>query len=634
MKLEWNREILIILAASFLFVFWGIGSISLLDPDEGMYGAIAREMAEKGDWITPHFNGIRYLEKPPLYFWFTAITIFLFGPSEWAARLWSALPTLGTAILTWSIGRALYDSRAGLLSAIILVTSVGVFRYTRVAATDSLLVLSLTLSLYGFIRAILRVDGEWQMANRAGKLGSWEAFKPTSLLASWRSGALLFWLGMALGVLSKGLVGFILPVLIVGVFLLANGKWRIANGGRGGGGLFAICYSLFANPAGLVLFLGLTVPWHLLAAWKNPGFLQFYFVDNQFLRFLSNRAFIEDDVPVSTVVFLGLILVWFFPWSLFLSRTLRHGFPSLGAFSTPGERPRLLIGLWALTVIGFFSLSSSKLEHYILPALPALSLMVGALWAEASASSAVNGQSSMVNRQVRGLKWLLVASAAGCGLAGIGLIVVADHLTSEAVFAWLAEMNVYYRILKVKGASFPFSSVAPFVPLARELGVVLVIGLPLALVFFYLSRPLASFTAMTGVAAGIAVVVFKLLFVIEPHHSAKSVALALKAQAQQGELIVHEGSLEYSGSLPFYTGRQIHVLNGQRGDLDFGSRYPEGQGVFLDDGEFGRRWQSEKRVFLVTRLQEGASVIQRLPVKGTFLLGRYGSRLLYSNHGP
>src|SRR3990172_12618794 len=158
------RELFLILLLSFPFIFWGVGSISLLDPDEGMYGAIAREMAEKGDWITPHFNGIRYLEKPPLYFWLTAITIFLFGPSEWAARLWSALPTLGTAILIWSIGRALYNSRAGLLSAIILVTSVGVFRYTRVAATDSLLVFSLTLSLYGFVRTHL-ANGQWPMAN-------------------------------------------------------------------------------------------------------------------------------------------------------------------------------------------------------------------------------------------------------------------------------------------------------------------------------------------------------------------------------------------------------------------------------------------------------------------------------------
>ena len=149
MNSKWKRELLLILVVSMPFLFGGIGSIDFLDPDEGMYGAIAREMAEGGDWITPHFNGVRYLEKPPLYFWLTALTTTLFGPSEWAVRLWSVLPTLGTAILVWRIGGLIYGSHAGLLSAIILLTGVGVFRYVRVAATDSLLVFSLTLAIYG-----------------------------------------------------------------------------------------------------------------------------------------------------------------------------------------------------------------------------------------------------------------------------------------------------------------------------------------------------------------------------------------------------------------------------------------------------------------------------------------------------
>src|SRR3989337_1477863 len=111
------RELFLILLLSFPFIFWGVGAISLLDPDEGMYGAIAREMAEKGDWITPHFDGVRYLEKPPLYFWLTAITADVFGFSEWVVRLWTALPALGTAIITWRLGELLYGGKTGLVSA-------------------------------------------------------------------------------------------------------------------------------------------------------------------------------------------------------------------------------------------------------------------------------------------------------------------------------------------------------------------------------------------------------------------------------------------------------------------------------------------------------------------------------------
>lgn len=131
----------------------------------------------------------------------------------------------------------------------------------------------------------------------------------------------------------------------------------------------------------------------------------------------------------------------------------------------------------------------------------------------------------------------------------------------------------------------------------------------------------------------IAVLVFKLQLVVEPHHSTKTVAFALKARAHPGDPIVHEGSLEYSGGLPFYTGRQVYVLNGQRGDLDFGSRYPEGQGLFFSDGDFVRLWKSPQRVFLVTRLQEGEGVLKRLSLEGIHFLGRFGSRALYSNRG-
>ena len=583
------REIFLILLLSFPFIFWGVGAVSLLDPDEGMYGAIAREMAEKGDWITPHFDGVRYLEKPPLYFWLTALTISLVGPSEWAVRLWSALPALGTALLIWRMGRLLYGGASGLLSAIILLTSVGVFRYTRVAATDSLLVFSLTLSLYGFARIMLN-----QMR---GAKSVW-------------SGPLLFYLGMALGVLSKGLIGALFPLLIVGLYFWFSGE--------------RVSWNRIHFKWGLLLIVVLILPWHLLVAWKNPGFLQFYFVDNQFLRFLSDRAFIEDDVPVGSVAFLALTFVWFFPWSLFLWGTWRHGFPNASSGQNPEERLHLLVGLWVTAVIGFFFLSPSRLEHYILPALPPLSLVVGASWCDAFGEA----------KPRVSLKWPLVASAVGCGLTGIALILWADRLTPNGVFSWLAELNVYYRILKDQSAAFPFASVAPFVLLARGLGVALAIGLPLALVLFLLRKPLASFLAVTGVAAGIALLILRLLVVIEPHHSAKPVALALKARTQQGDLIVHEGSLEYSGSLPFYTGRQVHILNGQRGDLDFGSRYPEGQGLFLDDAEFTRLWEGGKRVFLVTREVGREGALWKLSRQPLYFLGRYGSRSLYSNHGP
>lgn len=589
MKPGWKRELAVVLIVGLPFIFWGMGSVSLLDPDEGLYGSIALEMAQSGDWITTRFNGLRYLEKPPLYFWLTAVTIKLFGASEWAVRLWSALPTLGTALVTWRMGRLLYGGQAGLLSSIVFLTGVGVFRYSRVAATDSLLVFSLTLSVFGLVSAVLH---------------------PYSRDRSSRLGPLLFFLGMGLGVLSKGLVGIVFPVAILGCFLFFSGE-RTAG-------------SPVHLKWGLLLFLAVILPWHLLASWENPEFFGFYVLDNQVLRFLSQRAYLEDDVPVAAVAFLILTFLWFFPWGMFLSGTLRQGFPNLGSAGGPVERTRLVVGLWAVVVLGFFALSSLTLEHYFLPAIPPLSLMVGALWSEAFKEGADRSR----------LRWSLLGAALGCVPVGFYLLNLSQKLAPQDIFTWLADMNVYYRVLREQGMDFPFPSAAPFVPLAQGLALVLIAGVPLSLLLFYLGKPRASFFSVVCIAAAVAGMVFRLVTIIEPHHSAREVALAVKAVAGPADLIVHEGSLEYSGSLPFYTGRQIHVLNGKRGDLEFGSRYSEGQGLFLDDAELARLWEGAKRIFLIGRLPGTQSARTTLAGKPVFLLGRYGSRLLYSNHGP
>ena len=583
----------------FSFVFGGLSWTSFLDPDEGVYGSIATEMAGTGDWITPRFNGVPYLYKPPLYFWLTGFTTYLVGSSEWAVRLWSAVPAFGAALLAWRLGGLLYGGSAGLLAAMVMVSSVGVFRYARVAATDFLLVFSITLALYGFARAVLRESAS----------GPW----------LW-----VFWLGAALGVLSKGLIGLMLPVLIVGLFFLVD-RWRGIGAGRG---IREMMVSR-ASCLGLLLFFVLVLPWHVLAAWENPGFLDFYIVDNQFLRFLNRRRFFEDDIPVGTPAFLLLTLVWFFPWSLFLPASLRQGFPRLSPASSPAERLRWLVGLWAVVVLGFFSLSSSKLEHYFLPAVPALSLMVGAMWSEVLASRCVAGE-----KRLAGVGWCLGVGGLGCLLVGLVLFFFSDLFTPEVLLAGLAELNVYYRILQEQGVGFPFASVEPFVRLLKGLGAALLIGLPAAYLFYRFRLPRLCFASLLGLAGVIFIGVGQLDILVEPHHSSRSVAAALLARSEAGQAIVHEGSLEYSGGLPFYTGRRIYVVDGQRGDLNFGSRYDEVKDLFLDRDEFLRRWESDERLFLVVRSEVQESVVPSLPADTTFLIGSFGSRRLYTNRPP
>jgi len=360
----WDLGLLVII--SIPFIFWGIGSVSFLDPDEGLYGSIAREMAEGGGWVTPHFNGVRYLEKPPLQFWLSALTISLLGPSEWGVRLWSALPAFGTALLVWRMGTWLYGRNSGILAAIVFISSAGIFRYVRVAATDFLLVFSITLAIFGFLKAFLSLaSGTWRGANGQ----PWSMVNRQSSTVDQapvvRTGLLLFYLGMAFGVLSKGFIGVVFPLLIVGSFLLVtsfkgqivNGQQSMVNGQWGWRRTIDYLRLTIYSPAGLILFLVLVLPWHLLAAFMNSGFFEFYIIDNQILRFLNTRAFLEDDIPIRTLSFLVVTLIWFFPWSLTLPAALRQGFPRFHRKMDLNQAARLLVGIWGLGILAFFCFS-------------------------------------------------------------------------------------------------------------------------------------------------------------------------------------------------------------------------------------------------------------------------------------
>jgi len=545
----------------------GAQGLEFLDPDEGLYADIAADMVRTGDWMLPRFNGLPYLEKPPLYYWVSALALLADGRAEWPLRIWSALAGLGTVILAWRLGRRLYDDRAGLFAGLALATTVGYALYVRKASSDLLFVFCLTLALYGFIR-----DAE--RPQRAGRR------------------FLLFYVGVALALLTKGLIGVVFPAVVVAAALLWVRRLHVRelNLGRG-----------------LAVFAAIAVPWHAVIAWRTPDLLWFYLVDNQVLRFLNLRGFVEDDIPVTTAAFLVLSFIWFFPWSPFVLAR-----PAPGTTSGAAWRPVLVI--WALVVLLFFAASRSKLEYYALPAFPALAILVGAGWAAA--------------RDVG--RWLAVTFA-GASLVGLAAIVVGSRLTPEQALAGLAELNVYYRILLDQGLPFPFASPAPFARLLQALGVVLVAGSGIALACWWRGRPRVAFAAVAAQGAAIAVLVVQLLHLVEPHHSVRPVADLLLAHTAAGDVIAHEGSLEYSAALPFYTGRRVVVVNGARGDLDIASRRPDAASFFLDTDGLRRAWQGPQRLFLVSQRPVERSVVATLPAGSVHVAGPFGSRWLYSN---
>jgi 4-amino-4-deoxy-L-arabinose transferase-like glycosyltransferase len=543
--------------------------LSFLDPDEGLYGDIARAMLASGDWVVPSFNGLPYLEKPPLYFWLSALTLRLDEGGEWALRIWSSLGALGTMLLAWRVGRRLHGPAAGVMAGLILTTTAGYALYVRKASTDFVFVFCLTLALYGFLRDAVRPDRR-------------------------RTRFLIFYAAAALALLAKGLIGVAFPLLIAGVTLLWTRRLALADLNLGRGAL---------------VFGAIALPWHALVAWRRPGFFWFYIVDNQILRFLDRRGFVEDDVPVTVLAFLVLSFVWFFPWSVFvLARPARD--------DGPAAAWRPMVPIWAIVVIAFFAASGSKLEYYALPAFPALAVMVGAAWA---------GRRDVGRFMVPGL--------VGCVAVGAAVIWIGARLTPSQALWGLAELNVYYRILRDQGAHFPFESVRPFALLLEGLGATLIVGWTITTVCWWRGWPRTAFAALAAQGAVIAALIVALLHVVEPHHSAKAVSQAIVARAGAGDVVAHEGSLEYSAALPFYTGHRIVVVNGTRGDLDLASRLPEASGYFVDAQAFQGLWRGDRRIFLVTQRPRAASVATDLPTESVHLVGCFGSRCLYSNRG-
>jgi 4-amino-4-deoxy-L-arabinose transferase-like glycosyltransferase len=553
----------ILLVVAGLFCFPKLG-MPFLDPDEGLYATIAREMVLTGDWVVPHANGLPYLEKPPLYFWLTSLTFALVGPSEWATRLWTALAAIGTVILTWRLGRRLHGSRAGLLAGLVMATLVGNALYVRKASTDQVFVLCFTLAMYGFLRDAERADRG-------------------------RARFLLFYLGVALGVLAKGLIG-LLPALIValGMGVVRGPSWRDLNLGRG-----------------TVLVLAVAAPWHALVAWRAPTLFEVYLLDAHLLRFFDARRYVEADVPLSTVGFLAATFVWAFPWSVFsLARP--------GPDGPPRARWRPVIVIWLVVVLGLFALSRFKHEYYGLPAFPALAVLVGAAWAG--------------GRDIG--RWLVIGLL-GCGAVGLGALWAGAGLTSGQVLDGLAQLNAYYRILRDQGVPLPFEP-RPFGVLLRGLGLALLVGWGLATLCWARGWRRSAFATLVGLSGAITLLIWSLLDVVEPHHSVKEVAQAIGRQVAPADVVVVEGSLAYSGALPFYTGRRVLLVNGAVDYFAISARLPEARGVFIDSTELIRLWEGPGRVFLVAR-SSPESVAAALPATSLRELGRYGARRLYAN---
>lgn len=511
-----------------------------MDDVDAVQAQIARNMLQSGDWVTARLDGIAYLEKSPLKYWMIAVSFMVFGPHDWAARIPIALSTVLLCWLVARFGMWAFGARTGLISGLVMATSIGLFLFTRILIPDVILTATITLALWSMLRALEEDSRRW---------------------------AMLMWASMGTGLLLKGLIALVFPVAAGLLFLaLTRSPWR----------------RLRPLP-GIGLLLLIAAPWHVIATLRNPpyfdltmhseagsyrGFFWFYFINEHVLRFLNLRH-PRDYNTVPRLYFWLFHLLWFFPWSLYFPAALKLKYRGTDRAS----RTRLLALCWAGFILVFFTFSTTQ-EYYSMPAYPALALLLGCAIASRHPWLKWGTRIAGVIAGIAGVAcfalWWMTR-----GMAAPGDISVALNQNPELYTLSLGHMTdltlrafAYLRLpLFVAGVAFLFGV------FGRRWAYVAMMVL-----FFH--------------AARLALVVF------DPYLSSRPLAQAL-LEAPPGKLIMGDQYYTFS-SIFFYTNRRAKLLNGRVNNLEYGSYAPDAPtDVFIDDAELVRLWRSGERYYLV-----------------------------------
>ncbi len=308
---------------------------TLIKPDEGRYAEIPREMVASGDWVTPRLNDLKYFEKPPLQYWATATAYSIFGEHQWTSRLWTALTGFAGLLLVWFTGQRLFDRKTAGYATLILSSSMLYVMMGHINTLDMGVTFFISLGIFALL------------------LGQTE-----TVYLHQRRWMLLAWAGLALAVLSKGLMGIILPGTAVLIYCLVQRDFTVLK--------------RMHWLSGLALFLLITAPWFYLVMKANPEFFGRFFIYEHYTRFTTKA--LGRYQP--WYYFVPILLAGALPWTLLLFDSLFHIGKPYSNYNKPFNAALFLL-IWAVFVYIFFSISDSKLPSYLLPMFPALALLMG-----------------------------------------------------------------------------------------------------------------------------------------------------------------------------------------------------------------------------------------------------------------
>ncbi len=559
-----------------------------MDDVDAVQAQIARNMVSSGDWVTARLDGVAYLEKAPLIYWAIAGAYKLFGASDWAARIPIALSAMALAWLTAAFGVWAFGKRAGFYAGLCIATCIGLFLFTRILIPDVTITATMTLTMWSFLRVI---DEEEQ--------------RP-------RLWAFLLAVSIGISLLLKSLIGLVFPAGAALLYLLFTRQLLVAK-----------VWKRLRPVSGLLIILVIAAPWHILATLRNPpyfdltfrsvpgeyhGFLWFFFMNEQVLRFLNLR-FPRDYDTVPRVWFWLLHLVWLFPWSVYFPAVVKLSFKPLDR----AGKTRLLALCWTGFLLVFFTFSTTQ-EYYSMPCYPALALLLG---------SAMAAGGDWVRWGTRVLSVILALAAVAC----FALLFVVRGLPSPGdISTALVQNPSAYKLSMGHIGDLTIPSFA-------------YLRLPLFVAGVAFLAGAAGTLKATGQRAFLAAAFMAVLFlhaarlalvVFDPYMSSRPLARAL-LQAPAGQLVIDHHYYTFS-SIFFYTNRTALLLNGRTNNLIYGSYAPDAPDVFIDDQQWKQRWLGDQRYYIVANQPERPRFEKLVGAQNLTTVAESGGKILLTNH--
>ncbi|HEY6944383.1 MAG TPA: glycosyltransferase family 39 protein [Candidatus Acidoferrum sp.] len=587
---SWRVYLTVLLVAGIIYLGCVVSPPSLMDDVDAIQAQIARNMLASGDWVTARLDHVPYLEKAPLIYWVIAVFFKIFGVHDWVARIPIALSVMALAWLTAAFGTWAFGRRAGLYAGLCMATCVGLFLFTRILIPDVMLTFTIALAMWAFLRAL---DEE-------------EAHP--------RFWAFLLAASLGVGLLLKSLVALAFPIATALIYLLLTEQFLLRR-----------AWQRLRPLSGFFIILVIAAPWHILATLRNPpyfsfalhggpgqyhGFLWFYFINEQVLRFLNLR-YPRDYNTVPRLWFWLLHFAWLFPWSVYFPALVKLSYKPLDR----AGRTRLLALCWTGFILVFFTFSTTQ-EYYSMPCYPALALLLG---------SAMATGGDWIRRGTRVL-WVTVSLAL---VTLVGIFIAVRHLpTPGDISQALSHHPSAYTLSLGHMLDLTFDSFAYLrIPMVVA-SLALLVG---AIGTFRWARQRAflATTVMMVIffhAARLALVVF------DPFLGSRPLAQAI-LQAPEGTLINNRNYYEFS-SITFYTNREALILNGRYFNLEYGANAPGAPNVFVEDVQFKQLWLEPQRYYLLAYAKALGDFEKLLGQDRLTVVASSGGKMVLTNHPP